>query len=141
MIISIASDHAGFDLKTHLISELKISGISIIDSGCYDTFSCDYPDYAKKTCKDVIDKKASFGVLICGTGIGMSICANKFSGIRAALCTNELMAEKARQHNDANILVLGARITKKNEAVNILIKFLESIFEGGRHQMRLNKFA
>ncbi len=140
MKISIGSDHAGFALKQHIIIYLKSKGYDIDDMGTDSNVSCDYPDFADLVCEKIIQKESNTGILICGTGIGMSICANRNIGIKAALCTNELMAQKARNHNDANILVLGAKIVTEEEAIKITERFLNSSFEGGRHIARLEKF-
>jgi ribose 5-phosphate isomerase B len=129
--IFIASDHAGFELKEYLKSYFDLS-----DLGTYDNTSCDYPVFAKKLCNQI--KESDKGILICGTGIGMSITANRFKNIRAALCFNEEMAILSRQHNDANVLVLGARIISAETARRCVEKFLSTDFEGGRHQRRLD---
>lgn len=140
MKIAIGSDHAGFELKQHVITYLKSKGYDVEDVGTYNDQPSDYPDFADLVCERIIEKEANIGVLICGTGIGMSICANRNVGIKAALCTNILMAQKARNHNDANILVLGSKILSVEEAINITEVFLSSSFEGGRHIARLEKF-
>ena len=131
MSIFIASDHAGFGLKWYLQKCFDLE-----DLGTYDEKSCDYPIYAKKLVGQM--KEGDKGILICGTGIGMSIVANRFKNIRAALCFNEEMAILSRQHNDANVLVLGARIIPAETARGCVEKFLSTDFEGGRHQRRLN---
>ena len=130
MSIFIASDHAGFELKEYLKNHFDLS-----DLGTYENSSCDYPVFAKKLCSQM--KENDKGILICGTGIGMSIAANRFKNIRAALCFNEEMAALARQHNDANVLVLGARIISAETARNCVEKFLSTDFEGGRHWRRV----
>lgn len=130
MEIFIASDHAGFELKEYLKNHFDL-----LDLGTNDGMSCDYPVFAKKLCNQI--KENDRGILICGTGIGMSIVANRFKNIRAALCFNEEMAVLSRQHNDANVLVLGARIISAETARNCVEKFLSTNFEGGRHQRRL----
>ncbi|MCL1911657.1 MAG: ribose 5-phosphate isomerase B [Leptospirales bacterium] len=139
LTITIGSDHAGFRLKNLIISRFKSANFN--DAGAYSEESCDYPDYALPVGRAVISGEADFGVLICGTGIGMSIAANKMQGIRAALCFNEFMAEKSRQHNDANVLILGARVIDDDSALNILEKWLAAPFEGGRHQTRIDKIS
>lgn len=139
--IAIASDHAGVALKAELVSELAKLGLPTLDLGPADTTSVDYPDYAAKVAAAVIDKRASLGVLICGSGIGMSIAANKVPGIRAAVCRSEYEARVARQHNDANVLCLGARVTGGSLAIEILKDFVEAAFEGGRHAQRVEKIA
>lgn len=139
--IAIASDHAGVALKAELVAELGKLGQLSLDLGPADTTSVDYPDYATKVTEAVLAKKASLGVLICGTGIGMSITANKVHGIRAALCRTEFEARVTRQHNDANVLCLGARVTGGGLAIEILRAFLNASFEGGRHAARVEKIA
>ena len=131
MDIFIASDHAGFRLKEFLKKHFEL-----IDLGTDSESSCDYPIFAKKLAEKINGENC--GILICGTGIGMSIAANRFSHIRAALCVNETMAELARQHNDANVLVLGARIIFEDTALKCVEKFLSTDFEGGRHQRRIS---
>ncbi len=139
MKVAVGSDHGGLDLKTIIIEELSKSGVSVTDVGTNSTESSDYPDFAAKVVDAVIKGEAEFGVLICGTGIGMSIAANRYRGIRAALAWNEFMAKMARNHNDANILVLGGRVTGAELAKEILRVFLEETFEGGRHVRRVEK--
>ena len=130
MSIFIASDHAGFELKEYLKKYFDLS-----DLGTHDNSSCDYPIFAKKLVSQLRD--GDRGILICGTGIGMSIAANRFKNIRAALCFNEEMTALSRQHNNANVLVLGARIISPETAKNCVEKFLSTDFEGGRHQRRV----
>lgn len=138
--ILIGSDHAGFDLKKELIKFLEENKYEVHDCGTYKAGeSVDYPDYANKLCGLIKLNKAPKGILICGTGIGMSIAANRHKSIRAALCLNSEMAKLSREHNDANVLVLGARITSSEDAINILDAFLKNEFEGGRHQKRIDK--
>lgn len=139
MKIAIASDHGGYGLKETLKQHLDARGISYTDCGTDSEASCDYPDFAEKACALVQQKAADFAVLICGTGIGMCISANKMTGIRAALCGEEFSAHFTRAHNDANVLCLGARVTGPGLAERILDAFLDSGFEGGRHQRRLDK--
>jgi len=129
--IFIASDHAGFELKEYLKNYFNFS-----DLGTYENSSCDYPIFAQKMCNQI--KEGDKGILICGTGVGMSIAANRFKHVRAALCFNEEIAILSRQHNDANVLVLGARIISAEIARNCVEKFLSTDFEGGRHQRRLD---
>ena len=136
--IIIGSDHAGFEMKHSIISNL--SDLEFDDIGTDSDESVDYPDYANKLVNRVQNNIYSFGILICGTGIGMSMSANRNKNIRAALCLNTKMAELARQHNDANILVLGSRLISHEEAIKCFIMFFKSEFEGGRHQARLEKF-
>jgi len=137
--VLIASDHAGFKLKKILIEELQ-GEIKFEDLGPFSENSVDYPDYAIKLSKKINFKKDIFGVLICGSGIGMSMVANRFKNVRAALCMNNEMSSLARQHNDANILVLGSRLISEQEAIKCLLVFLKTNYEGGRHQARLDKF-
>ena len=137
--ILIASDHAGFKLKKILIEELQ-GKITFEDLGPFSESSVDYPDYAKKLSKKIDLKNDLVGVLICGSGIGMSMVANRFKNVRAALCINNKMSMLARQHNNANILVLGSRLISEQEAIKCLLVFLKTNYEGGRHQARLDKF-
>ena len=139
--IAIASDHHGHALKCKLIEHLKNSGHNMIDLGPHEEKVVDYPDYADMVCEHILDKGSVYGVLICATGIGMSIAANRYSGIRAALATNVLMSERARLHNDANILVLGATIVDDDTSIAIADKFFLTNFEGGRHTKRLEKIS
>ena len=132
MKIYIASDHAGYELKEFLKTKFEC-----IDLGTNSTDSVDYPNFGKKAA-DEVAKGDSVGIIICGSGIGISIAANRNPKIRAALCLTSEMAKLSRQHNDANILALGARLTKPEEAVNIVQAFLETPFEGGRHQKRVD---
>lgn len=135
----IASDHAGVTLKAELKHELQALGYAVQDLGTHSTESVDYPDFAREMAKAVKEKKAERGILICGSGIGMSIAANRFSHLRAALCQSGLEARLARKHNDANILCLGARIIGSERAKDCLREFLKTEFEGGRHKKRLEK--
>lgn len=135
----IANDHAGFELKEKVIENLAAGGLAIKDLGTDSAISVDYPDFAKKLVAEIENNTAMVGILICGTGIGMSIAANRHSSARAALCTNAEMALFAREHNDANILVLGSRINTKKEAFAIIEKFLQAEFKGGRHVGRIAK--
>lgn len=135
--IHIAADHAGLNLKVALIKRLTSLDHNIIDYGTKTSESCDYPVFATKACKALLDN-GDFAILICGTGIGMSIVANKIKGIRAALCTSEFQAKASRKHNNANVLCLGERITGIGIAYAIVDAFICSEFEGGRHQRRLD---
>jgi len=136
--IFISSDHAGFKLKKNII--LKFSKkLKIIDLGPESNYSVDYPDFAKKLSKKVASNKDSFGILICGSGMGMSITANKNKNIRAALCYNIKNTKLSRLHNNANIITLGERLIKKNKAFNLIRVFLSTKFEGGRHLRRVKK--
>ena len=137
--IALASDHAGVALKAELVAELGKLGHVALDLGPADTSSVDYPDYATKVTDAVTQRRADLGVLVCGTGMGMAITANKVRGIRAALCRTEFEARMSRQHNDANVLCLGQRVTGGGLAIEILKAFLTASFEGGRHANRVEK--
>ncbi len=138
-IIAIGSDHAGFSLKELIIRYLKEAGIEVLNKGCYSLDRADYPDYAHEVAKSVLSKESDFGILLCGSGNGIAMCANKHQGIRAALCWNPEIAQLARQHNDANVLVLPARFITKEEAFLSLDLFKSTAFEGGRHLDRIKK--
>ncbi len=137
--ILIASDHAGYKLKDDLIKELYKKN-KFNDLGTSSTDSVDYPDFAIKLSRLINNCKFERGILICGSGIGMSMVANRFDNVRAALCLNEEMAKLARLHNNANILVLGSRLISLQEAIKCLLVFMKTEYEGGRHQARLDKF-
>ena len=139
MKISIASDHAGFEFKRRILQYLSEQEIEGVDLGTDNNNSVDYPDYAIKVAQLVSEGVIDRGILICGTGIGMSIVANKFSGVRAALCHNEATAAASRRHNDSNILVLGERVLTEKEALLIVEVWLHTAFDGGHHQQRLDK--
>lgn len=139
MKIAIASDHAGYRLKE--IIKTHLSGYEIKDLGTGSEASCDYPDFGALAAREVVSRMADTGIIICGTGIGISIAANKVKGARAALCCNEFMAEMARRHNNANILALGARVTGDGLALSIIDKWLETMFDGGRHEVRIRKIS
>jgi ribose 5-phosphate isomerase B len=139
--IALGADHAGFQLKTDLIKFLKTSGYTVVDVGTNDESSCDYPDYAHALAKVLKEGKASRGILICGSGIGIGIAANRHAHIRAALVRSPEEATLARQHNDANVLVLGARFTNNDIAKSCLQAFLSTAFEGGRHEQRVEKIT
>ncbi len=141
MKIYIGSDHAGYELKFNLVSFIMESfpEYEVFDCGTYSDDSVDYPDFAQKVCENVLnDNRNSLGILICGTGLGMSIAANKFKGIRAALCNDLFTAKLSRQHNDANVLVLGSRVIGYGVATEVVRNFLTTEFDGGRHIDRLN---
>ncbi len=138
MKIAIGSDHAGFFLKEKIKDYLRTKGYEVIDVGCDSHVSVDYPEYGVKAVKKVLEGEAEYAIAICGTGIGMSIVANRFPGIRAALCSEPFSAKMARLHNDANVLVLGGRIVADGIAKEIVDVFLSTPFEGGRHQRRLD---
>ncbi len=137
--IVIGCDHAGLELKHSVISHLQKKGFDVIDAGTYTQDSCDYPDFGYAAAKKVADGVVKRGIVICGTGIGISISANKVKGIRCALCGDLFSAEMTRRHNDANMLALGARVVSQDLALQIIDKFLETPFEGGRHQKRIEK--
>lgn len=139
MKIYAGSDHGGFKLKGTLIRKLQQMGHEIEDLGTHSTDSCDYPDYAHAVARKVQQDPDALGLLICGSGIGISIAANRHKNVRAALCRSGLEAELARQHNDANVLVLGERITGDALAIDILEKFLAASFAGDRHAKRVKK--
>lgn len=139
--IAIASDHAGFDLKKILKSEIEHLGYNLADLGTDSTDSVDYPDYGYKLADFVASGKAVLGVAICGSGVGISIAANRNKNIRAALCQTPQVAKLARQHNNANILALGARIIDEKTAKECLAEFLNTEFEGGRHEKRVAKLS
>jgi len=138
-VIAIAADHAGVDMKMQLVKDLQALGYQVLDLGTHSTESVDYPDIAHALVKEIELGKAARGVLLCGSGIGMSIAANRHSGIRAALCHTALEAKLSRKHNDANILVMGARIIGIESAKDALRSFLSTSFEGGRHKRRVDK--
>lgn len=139
MKIAIASDHAGYLLKEQLKTVLEAGGYKINDLGTNSSDSVDYPDFGYKAADEIASKRADFGVIICGSGVGISIAANRNPKVRAALCHNAEIASLARKHNDANILALGARVVSEEEAINILKAFLNTDFEGGRHENRVKK--
>jgi ribose 5-phosphate isomerase B len=140
-MIVIGSDHGGLNLKTALKSYLSRRGIEISDVGTNNGDSVDYPDFGLKVAEMVVSGAAGSGILICGTGIGMSIAANKIPGIRAALVTDVFMARMAKEHNNANILVLGGRVLDEQIACDLVAAWIDATFEGGRHQTRLDKIT
>lgn len=137
--IAIGSDHAGFELKEQLIEYLKSKNNAVTDKGCYSLERADYPDYGHAVAIAVLNRESDFGILMCGSGNGINMSANKHQGIRAALCWNSEITALARQHNNANILVLPARYMSKEEAYKCIDVFLTEKFEGGRHQGRIDK--
>lgn len=139
MLIPIGSDHAGFALKTKIISYLKEKGYQIDDKGCYSEDSIDYADYAHPVASLVENNKGMKGILLCGSGNGINMTANKHQGVRSALCWSAEIAKLAREHNDANILTLPARFLTDEEALQIVDVFFNTEFEGGRHQKRIEK--
>lgn len=141
MKIAIGSDHGGFQLKNAVIKHLEKKGIEVKDFGTLNEESCDYPEYSLQVAEAVVAKNFDFGILICGTGIGIGIAANKVPGIRAALCHDTFSAHATRQHNNANILTMGQRVVGEGLALDIVDTFLNSEFEGGRHENRINKIG
>ncbi|WP_293446198.1 ribose 5-phosphate isomerase B [Persephonella sp.] len=138
MKVAVGSDHAGFDYKEIVKKYLEDKGYQIIDKGTYSKESVDYPVFGEAVGKAVASGEADMGIVICGTGIGISISANKIPGVRAALCTNEYMARMARKHNNANVLAFGARVLGIDVALGIIDQFFNTEFEGGRHERRVN---
>ncbi len=138
MKVAVGSDHAGFDYKEIVKKYLEEKGYQVIDKGTYSKESVDYPVFGEAVGKAVASGEADMGIVICGTGIGISISANKVPGVRAALCTNEYMARMARKHNNANVLAFGARVLGIDVALGIVDQFFSTQFEGGRHERRVN---
>ena len=136
--ITIGCDHAACELKAQVIEHLKERGIECIDVGTYSSDSCNYPDYAHAVCKNIQDGVTELGILICGTGIGMSMAANKHRGIRAAVCSDTFSARLTRVHNNANVLCFGARVVGSGLALDLVDEFLDAEFEGGKHQTRID---
>ena len=139
MKISIASDHGGFDLKQKLIEYYQKQNIELENLGTNSADSVDYPDFGAKMARYILEKKADLGILICGTGIGISIAANRFKGIRAALLYSDFAAEMAKKHNDANIIAFGGRTMDFEDVVRRIDIFMKTEFEGGRHEKRIEK--
>ena len=139
MEIAIASDHGGFELKQELIEHFAAEGLVLRDLGTHSADSCDYPDIARAMAETVLSSKAALGILICGTGIGISIAANRYHGIRAAVLYDDYVAEMAKRHNNANVLVFGGRTMKAEDVIRRIGIFLKNEFEGGRHSRRLEK--
>ena len=140
-IIPIGADHAGFTLKGTIIKHLESKGYDVKDFGCFSEASIDYPDYAHPVAEMVENNSGTIGILICGSGNGINMTANKHQGIRSALCWKKEIAELARQHNNANIITLPARFITEGEAIEMVNVFLATEFEGGRHQNRIDKIA
>lgn len=140
-MIAIGSDHAGHSLKKEVIAWLGENNIPFMEFGCMDGESCDYPLVAEEVCSRIQNGEAELGILICGTGIGISMAANKVKGIRAALCTDSYMAKYTRLHNDANVLCMGGRVIGAGVAAEIVETFLNTSFEGGRHQRRVDQIT
>jgi len=141
MKIALGSDHGGIRLKKEIIKHLEKKGIELKDFGTYSEDSCDYPDFAEKVAEEVVAKNYDLGILICGTGIGISIAANKVPGVRAALCSDTFSAHATREHNNANILALGERVVGPGLALDIVDAFLNAKFEGDRHLRRIDKIS
>ena len=141
MKIALGSDHGGLSLKKEIIKHLESKNIQITDFGTYTEESCDYPDYALKVAQEIAVKNFELGILICGTGIGISIAANKVPGIRAALCSDTFSAHATREHNNANILALGGRVVGTGLALDIVDAFINAEFQGDRHQKRIDKIT
>ena len=141
MTIAIASDHAGFDLKEIIKNYFDVSGVTYKDCGTYDKESVDYPVYANKVCASIKTGESDFGILVCGTGIGMCVAANKHKNIRSACCSDTYSAKMARLHNDVNVLALGGRVIGQGLAIDIVKKFLSTDFEGGRHSGRVDMYG
>jgi len=139
--IAIGSDHAGFDYKETLKKHLSAKGFHVSDMGTHDTSSVDYPDFAHPVAKAVESKEAAFGILICGSANGVAITANKHQGVRAAICWGDELSALARQHNDANIICIPARFVSETVAITMVDTFMNTAFEGGRHQNRVNKIS
>jgi ribose 5-phosphate isomerase B len=141
MKIAIGADHAGFELKERIKQRLEAEGFEVCDDGTDSNESVDYPDYARRVGEDVAQRRAERGVLVCGSGIGMAIAANKVPGVRAANVTTEWEAQMSREHNDANVVAIGARILDEAAAQKIVSKFLSTAFAGGRHERRVQKIS
>lgn len=140
-MIVIGADHGGFKLKEEIKKYLDEKEIKYVDKGCFSEESVNYPDIAKEVASEVSNKKADIGILICRSGIGMSIVANKFKGVRCSVCYNEQIAKFSRMHNNANMMALGADYVSVNDAICILRQFLATPFEGGRHETRVNMIS
>ncbi len=136
--ITIGCDHAGYELKLKVVDHLKSRGIEVIDVGTHSTDSCDYPNIAHAVCKNIQDGVTELGILVCGTGIGMSMAANKHRGIRAAACSDTFSARLTRVHNDANVLCFGERVVGMGLAIDLVDNFIDAEFEGGKHQKRVD---
>ncbi len=141
MTIALGADHAGFEVKQEILKNLQAQNLNCIDYGAYDPDRVDYPDFAHPVAKAVEEGAADFGILVCGSGNGVAITANKHQGIRAAICWNEDIARLARRHNDANIIAIPARFIEASMAVNLVNIFLHETFEGGRHATRVAKIS
>lgn len=136
--VAVGCDHGGFVLKNAVVATLEKLGAEVVDFGCYSTESVDYPEFGYKVAKAVASGECECGVVMCGTGIGISIAANKVKGVRAGLATNAFMAEMTKRHNNANVLALGGRVVSEDEAKDIVTAWYTAEYEGGRHQKRLD---
>lgn len=141
MIIALGCDHGGFEHKNAIAEHLKERGFEVVDYGIHENVSVDYPDIASKLCEGILNKQADLGILVCGTGIGMSLAANKYKGIRAAACSEHFSAKYTRLHNNSNVLCLGGRVIGIGTALELVDLFVDTEFEGGRHQKRIDKIA
>ena len=139
--VTIGSDHAGYTLKCKIIAHLRECGVDAVDVGTHSTESCDYPEFAHAVCKNIQEGVTELGILVCGTGIGMSMAANKHRGIRAAACSDTFSARLTRLHNNANVLCIGERVVGEGLACDLVDAFLEAGFEGGKHQRRIDMIA
>jgi len=140
MRVAIGSDHGGINLKKRVVRLLEHEQIPVLDLGCHSDESVDYPVYARAVCSAILNGEAECGILICGTGIGMSMAANRFKGIRAALCHEQFTARMSREHNDANVLCIGARVVGSGLAMEVVRTWLSTSFGGGRHLRRIEMF-
>ena len=141
MKIAIGCDHGGLEHKNAIVEHLKGRGFEVVDFGIYEQVSVDYPDIAVKVCESIISGETERGILVCGTGIGMSLAANKFKGIRAAACSEHFSAKYTRLHNNSNIICLGGRVIGVGTALELVDLFVDTEFEGGRHQTRVDKIT
>mgnify|MGYP002518328316 CR=1 FL=1 len=139
MIIALGCDHGGFEHKNAILKHLEEKGFTVKDFGIYENVSVDYPDIAAKVCESIQNGECQLGILVCGTGIGMSIAANKIKGIRCALCPSKEIAALTKQHNNANVIALGGRFTSFEDAKDIVDSYMNATFEGGRHQRRVDQ--
>ena len=141
MIIALGCDHGGFEHKNAIAEHLKERGFEVVDYGIHENVSVDYPDIAENLCNGILKGEANLGILVCGTGIGMSIAANKHKGIRAAACSEHFSAKYTRLHNNSNVLCLGGRVIGVGTAIELTDLFVDTEFEGGRHQKRVDKIT
>ncbi len=141
MKIALGCDHGGLEHKNAILEHLKENGFEVVDFGIYEQVSVDYPDIASKVCESILKDESQLAILVCGTGIGMSIAANKYKGIRAAACSEHFSAKFTRLHNNSNVLCLGGRVIGVGTAIELADLFVNTEFEGGRHQKRINKIS